>query len=108
MTEQTWYCALYTTSSRTCSNRGNCSPTIPRTREGLGRCSGQGPSTHMNLALTASPLQSVGGRELWVIANLHFNSQIQIKPKVVIKDEDQSDSTLPEKKRLKKVNGTQF
>lgn len=35
----------------------------------------------------SSPLQqSVSGRGLWVTANLHFNSQIQIKAKVVIKE----------------------
>lgn len=35
----------------------------------------------------SSPLQqSVRGRGWWVTANLHFNSQIQIKPKIVIKE----------------------
>lgn len=32
------------------------------------------------------PQQNSRRTGLWVIANLHFNSQIQIKPKVVIKE----------------------
>jgi hypothetical protein len=35
---------------------------------------------------TPTVLQSISRRGLWVMGDLHFNLQIQIKPKVVIKE----------------------
>lgn len=81
-------------------------PTTPETWEWLGRCSGQGHSTQQSVCVYV--YWGGGGEGRWVIVNLQFNFHIQIKCKVVIKEENQSDSTLLEKKRLKKVDWTQF